>query len=65
MDVIQACAVGCGEAKQLVGAARFRDLSTERTPVDGARGRRRRTPEGLRGWHTRMPRQQCRVPWLE
>ena len=38
MDVIQACAVGCREAKQLVGAARLRDLPSECTPVYGALG---------------------------
>jgi len=35
MDVIKACAVGCGEAEQLAGAAaRLRDLPRERTRVD-------------------------------
>ena len=34
MDVIEACAMGCGEAEQLAGAARLRDLPRERTRVD-------------------------------
>ena len=34
MDGIKACAVGCGEAEQLTGAARLRDLPRERTFVD-------------------------------
>ena len=34
MDVIEACAVGCGEAEQLAGAARLRDMPRERTRVD-------------------------------
>jgi hypothetical protein len=34
----------------------MRDLPSEHTPVDGALGRWRRTPEGWRGWRAHTPR---------
>ena len=57
MDVVQACDVSCGEAEQLVGAARLRNLSTERTPINSALGRH--TTEFLRGRHAHTPRRCC------
>ena len=59
MDVVQACAVSCGEAKQLVGATRLRDLPTQHAPIDCALGCWPRTPEPLRRWHAHTPRRCC------
>jgi hypothetical protein len=60
MNVIQTRAVGRGEAKQLMGAARMRDPPTEHTrQLNSALGRWRCTPEGVRGWRAHTPCRCC------